>query len=729
MPGTRVINGFANQRPWDNGTEMLPDEFGFSRHYYTSYSENSYITKENPQAYDDTKFYLDATGKRDGEYEPFGPTKSGTIFVPSHVSAFPERWFYAYQTEFVTRDIQPFKGPFWLHGRFASPGGGVTAKVWMTEVNTYRLPWIEEIVRQRGLDPNDPRLLPLSESVAAKSTLRHYTFYAHKGVEAIAIFATHDKYGFGVVSDDFITALRNNNYRLTNEIRAKAGPQLAAVKNVYNLMKQGQPLDSPRKLKVDRIVEHKPRLVFEGDGTPQHPSRYHADDFAVLPFQLDDRTFAIGCYVVTRDIRHSWDSSKDLLDPDRYRMPDQEFELTLSNVNGSGASVSLYDPILNANVPAEAVSSDSRTITVKLKAVDYPRFLVIEEAKPGPLIQEPLLERTNGGGVISFTPNKSGTVEISWGPYPVRKPSAFRQIQYADERFQKRVETREVELLDRRLRFSGKGSWEWTGTFVPPFTENYRFVYDTDHSGTQVWLDDQPVIKGDGEPSGNIGLTAGRAYTLKVRYSSPYDVDHWLSLHVMSPHQYRNLAVGETGHDTRIVKNVTANRRVYVPIEGLRPGDGVKITFTSENLVQTFPQWDEDVRFVVDESTPLRTDPIPADGGNVLFFNVGMGVDLEGQNVTTAALRAVREVTQRMAMPGLPLVLPHQDINRMRVRVRLAVPANKEALDLEAVKAEFPNGQVTVEAGDGGMLAPIHDPANEGNQAFVAIASIQVGYD
>ena len=39
----------------------------------------------------------------------------------------------------------------------------------------------------------------------------------------------------------------------------------------------------------------------------------------------------------------------------------------------------------------------------------------------------------------------------------------------------------------------------------------------------------------------------------------------------------------------------------------------------------------------------------------------------------------------------------------MRVNVKLAVPCDKEKLDIEAVKEALPYGKVTVEVMDGGM--------------------------
>ena len=67
----------------------------------------------------------------------------------------------------------------------------------------------------------------------------------------------------------------------------------------------------------------------------------------------------------------------------------------------------------------------------------------------------------------------------------------------------------------------------------------------------------------------------------------------------------------------------------------------------------------------------------------------------------------------------------------MKVNVRLAVPCDKEKLDVEQVKAVLPYGQVTVEIVDGGMLTtsgvvlPDKDDAND--LIYVVNASVEVG--
>ncbi|MEW9668576.1 Lin0512 family protein [Ammoniphilus sp. 3BR4] len=116
----------------------------------------------------------------------------------------------------------------------------------------------------------------------------------------------------------------------------------------------------------------------------------------------------------------------------------------------------------------------------------------------------------------------------------------------------------------------------------------------------------------------------------------------------------------------------------------------------------------------------------------VMFIEIGMGIDLHGQNVTKAAVRAVQNAIHHNSMPGLRSVLPGNDLHNMKVHVRLAVPADKDKLDLSAVEAELPYGQVSFEVVDGGMLTTsgvvIAEKEDKNDLAYVVIASVEVGY-
>ena len=116
----------------------------------------------------------------------------------------------------------------------------------------------------------------------------------------------------------------------------------------------------------------------------------------------------------------------------------------------------------------------------------------------------------------------------------------------------------------------------------------------------------------------------------------------------------------------------------------------------------------------------------------IMFIEIGMGIDLHGQNVTKAAVRAVQNAIHHNSMPGIRSVLPDGDLNNMKVHVRLAVPADKEQLDLAIVREELPYGKVTFEVVDGGMLTSsgivLADKDDRNDLAYVVIASVEVGY-
>src|SRR5712692_3520860 len=99
-----------------------------------------------------------------------------------------------------------------------------------------------------------------------------------------------------------------------------------------------------------------------------------------------------------------------------------------------------------------------------------------------------------------------------------------------------------------------------------------------------------------------------------------------------------------------------------------------------------------------------------------LVLEFGMGVDVHGQDCTKAACRAVSDAIRHSSLPLLGEI--RQRGGTMLVDVTVAVP-NPADVDVEAVKAELPHGEVTVQAVSGGLLVPNSD-------ALIACASITV---
>lgn len=113
-------------------------------------------------------------------------------------------------------------------------------------------------------------------------------------------------------------------------------------------------------------------------------------------------------------------------------------------------------------------------------------------------------------------------------------------------------------------------------------------------------------------------------------------------------------------------------------------------------------------------------------GGSVfpLVYELGLGVDLHGEDATKAARRAVQEAIRRVSFPGLAAVLPDGDRANMRVEVTVAVPG-AATVRTEEVAAELPYGRVTVRAVEGGLAHPSGLGAGD---LIAAVALIAVGW-
>ena len=110
-----------------------------------------------------------------------------------------------------------------------------------------------------------------------------------------------------------------------------------------------------------------------------------------------------------------------------------------------------------------------------------------------------------------------------------------------------------------------------------------------------------------------------------------------------------------------------------------------------------------------------------------MFYEMGMGIDLVGEDMTKAAQRAVREAINRTSLPGITHLVPGGDRANMRVQVTVAVPRPDE-VDADAVAAEFPYGTVDVTAVEGGIRTPNGtDYGPERDHLIGALVVIAVG--
>jgi uncharacterized protein (TIGR02058 family) len=116
----------------------------------------------------------------------------------------------------------------------------------------------------------------------------------------------------------------------------------------------------------------------------------------------------------------------------------------------------------------------------------------------------------------------------------------------------------------------------------------------------------------------------------------------------------------------------------------------------------------------------------------VVFIEIGMGIDLHGQDVTTACIRACRDAIGHNSLPGITDLLPGGNRDAMQVRITLGVPFHHDSVDVGQVKAVFPYGQKEVNVVQGGLLASsgvvLPDKGDTTDELVIVNAVVEVGY-
>ena len=103
-----------------------------------------------------------------------------------------------------------------------------------------------------------------------------------------------------------------------------------------------------------------------------------------------------------------------------------------------------------------------------------------------------------------------------------------------------------------------------------------------------------------------------------------------------------------------------------------------------------------------------------------VILEMGTGNDLHGGDYTKAAVRAVNDAIHHSSLTMLRTL--DVDTGTMEVHVTVGVQ-NPDAVDLDAVKAALPVGQISVTAVKGGL--DVADPEAD-NKAVIASAAVEV---
>lgn len=250
-------------------------------------------------------------------------------FVPDGCAAMPEGWAQSFQqTETLMRVLNP-----------------VVRAEHPPDVARF-----QHFITEHGLDPRELGITDPGAAARAreKFLLRAPLFWLNKGVSAIYIYSLYDSHqlGFGV-------------------LRADGGlsPAMQALHRTVERFAGASPVAQPRTLDAQVVRLAGPGAVYANDPLGQKVQQQELA--AVLPFQLSERKFVVGLYVMTEDF------PRDL--------PAQGYRITFDGLSGEGARLEYYDPLSDTSQPVRALPAGRDQLSVSLALTDTPRILEITE--------------------------------------------------------------------------------------------------------------------------------------------------------------------------------------------------------------------------------------------------------------------------------------------------------------------------------------------------------------
>lgn len=343
VSGVRVGDGFANQTPFASPADLPAGVTALDKHPYRG------ITPLRPALRSDTP--LDALGRTDGWQ--FG-NQWWDAFTPGTDAYFPEYYLSGIQTETLVRDLAPITTTVQgrPHGRNVRSDG--PTQTWITETN---------LERPAGISDGDRDLLQ------TKVALRTLAAYVNKGATVVDLYAARTK-EWGLIPEAFMDQAATG----ADPGPVAAGPTLPAVGRFLKAFGTPQPLGSRRSLHLEAIADRHDHEQWAGDGTVAHPALKNRDVLAVLPFQTTADSFAVPVYVMTQDLRRTYDASASASDAARRTLPDETYRISLSGLRRD-VTASLYDPLTEQELPTTVIPTGPGRVDVELPVTDYPRVL------------------------------------------------------------------------------------------------------------------------------------------------------------------------------------------------------------------------------------------------------------------------------------------------------------------------------------------------------------------
>lgn len=364
LPGVKVGDGFSNQMPWPSGATVPLGTNAIDKHPYSA-------SRVFPGSSDEPGIRpLDALGEPNYSAAAAAAAASQPIrpkFTPTYRIFMPEYLLTGTQTETLMRDLSPITSYVYEtpHGARTHPNGGPPPAMWITEDGLDATAAVSN-----GLPPAD---VP---EFQAKTALRLLASYASEGAQAIDLFAADGGPCCQLIPQSFFDAVDANPESYP---ASQGGMTMVSVKRMTSTLAGAKTVLHSRQLTLTAIAQAGNAAQFTGNGTAPLPSLYNRDVLAFFPFQVTAHRFVSAVYVMTRDLTHHY-ASHPAPGSTPYDLPAEQFRLTIGNVMGRHARVSLTDPLTGIHVRAHIVARTKTSIVVQLPVTDSPRMLTIDDA-------------------------------------------------------------------------------------------------------------------------------------------------------------------------------------------------------------------------------------------------------------------------------------------------------------------------------------------------------------
>ena len=280
----------------------------------------------------------------------------------------PETPLTGIQTGTLMHDLGPIQATISSTpgGAGTHPTGGPPPAMWITEDN------LDAAAAQGdGLPAAD---VP---EFQAKAALRFFTSYASEGAQAIDLYAAQGGPSWQLIPQSFFDAVDANPASYPAGL---GGLTMQTVGRLASTLAGAQNIAHARQLTLDAVAQNGNHAQYTGTYAGD-PSLYDRDVLAFFPFQVSQHRFVSAVYVMTHDLTRYY-TSTPAPGSTSYDMPPETFRLTIGNVHGAGATVSLTDPLTGTQQPSTIVSRDASHIVVALSATDSPRMLTIDDTPP-----------------------------------------------------------------------------------------------------------------------------------------------------------------------------------------------------------------------------------------------------------------------------------------------------------------------------------------------------------